>query len=81
MKSASPRPAAKKPTNLRIDSELLREAKLLGINLSRTLEEQLAEIVAATHRQRWVEENGPALSDYNSRIERQGVFSEGLRRF
>jgi len=29
----------------------------------------------------WTEENRAAIYDYNMRIERRGVFSDGLRRF
>jgi len=73
--------AAKKPTNLSINSDLLRQAKALNVNLSQTLEQRLAELVREARSSHWLEENRAALDDYNSRIERHGVFSEGLRRF
>lgn len=74
-------PAPKKPANLSIDSELLLEAKRLKINLSQTLGQPLAEIVRAERRRWWLAENEEALKLYNGRIEREGVFSDGLRRF
>lgn len=37
--------ASKKPTIVSINSDLLRQAKALHINLSSTLEERLAEMV------------------------------------
>jgi antitoxin CcdA len=64
-----------------IDATLLRRAKALKINLSRTLEERLTELIREGGRQEWLRENQEAIDDYNRRIERRGVFSEGLRRF
>jgi antitoxin CcdA len=73
--------APKKPTNLSINSDLLRLAKESQINLSQTLEQCLAEIVRAEQRRKWREENREAIESYNQRIAESGVFSEGLRRF
>ena len=73
--------APKRPTNVTVNSDLLRQAKALGINLSRTLEERLAEIVRRELSRRWLAENSEAIEDYNDRIRRSGVFSDGLRRF
>jgi antitoxin CcdA len=73
--------APKKPTNLSINSDLLRQAKAFNINLSQTLEQRLAELVRESRRQQWLQENQAALAEYNSRIETRGVFSDGLRRF
>lgn len=73
--------APKKPTNLSINSDLLRQAKACHINLSQTLEQRLIELVRESHRQEWLMENQAALEDYNRRIEANGVFSDGLRRF
>ena len=71
----------RKPANLSINAELLRQAKELNINLSQTLERHLAEIVRQSRREQWLEENREALDAYNRRIEARGVFSDGLRRF
>ena len=73
--------APKKATNLSINSDLLRQAKELNINLSQTLEQSLSEVVREAKRQRWLIENQGALEDYNRRIEANGVFSDGLRQF
>lgn len=74
-------PASKKSANLSIDSELLRAAKKLNINLSQTLEERLGEMVRELQRRQWLEENSSAIEAYNRHIEQRGVFSNGLRRF
>jgi len=73
--------APKKATNLSVNRDLLRQARDLGINLSQTLEERLVEILGEERRRLWLEENRASIDDYNARIERRGVFSEGLRRF
>lgn len=71
----------KRPTNLTIDAELLDEAKALGVNLSRVLEQGLRERVAQARRERWLEENADAIAEHNERVEARGVFSDRLRRF
>jgi len=82
MKSAALLPVPqKKSTNLSINSDLLRRARAHKINLSRTLEERLTEILRQVERQAWLTENAAAINDYNARIEKNGVFSDGLRSF
>lgn len=73
--------APKKSANLSINADLLQQAKQLNINLSQTLEQHLAEIVRLAQRGQWLAENKNALEDYNRRIESNGTFSDGLRRF
>ena len=73
--------APKKSANLSINADLLQQAKQLNINLSQTLERHLAEIIRQAQRSQWLAENQGALDEYNRRIEKQGVFSDGLRRF
>lgn len=73
--------APKKSTNLSINSDLLRQAKERRINISQALELRLAELLREENSRRWKEENQEAIEDYNRRIEAQGTFSDGLRRF
>lgn len=73
--------APKKPTNVSINSELLKLAKKNNINLSQTLEKRLAEILREERARQWLEENQDAICSYNSRVETHGVFSDGLRSF
>ena len=70
----------KQSVNVSIDSALLREARGMRLNLSKTLEERLAELVRQAGREQWLKKNREALEDYNQRIEQAGVFSDGLRR-
>jgi antitoxin CcdA len=73
--------APKKATNLSINSDLLRQARALDINLSATLERALEERLRMRARERWLKENRAAMSAYNEQVEREGVFSDGLRSF
>jgi len=73
--------AAKKSANLSISSDLLQQAKQLNINLSQTLELQLIAIIRQAKQSQWLAENRAALDEYNRRIESDGAFSDGLRRF
>nr|MBF0222234.1 type II toxin-antitoxin system CcdA family antitoxin [Desulfobulbaceae bacterium] len=73
--------APKKPTNVSINSHLLKLAKEYHINLSQTLEKRLVELLRQEHARRWLDESNEAINAYNTRIESDGVFSDGLRRF
>jgi antitoxin CcdA len=73
--------APKKSANLSINSDLLRKARDHHINLSRALEQRLIEMLLEEKRREWREENQDAIEAYNRRIETDGVFSDGLRRF
>lgn len=73
--------APKKATNLSINEDLLRRARALEINLSATLEHALAEVLKMKQREQWLAENQAAMAAYNEQVEREGVFSDGLRDF
>jgi antitoxin CcdA len=73
--------APKKPTNLSINSDLLRKAKELDINLSAALEQVLAEQLKVKQTQEWLENNKQAIASYNKSVEESGVFSDGIRSF
>lgn len=49
--------APKKSTNLSINSDLIQQAKALKINLSKLLEEKLAQSIAAQKETSWLKEN------------------------
>lgn len=64
---------ARKPTNLSIDSALLREAKALCINVSRSAEEGIAQAVRKQKREFWLKENAEALNSSNACVETNGL--------
>ena len=73
--------ASKKPTNLSLSSDLLRQARELDINLSAELDAALAGIIRRRQAELWLEENRAAMDAYNALVEKRGVFSAGLRGF
>lgn len=73
--------APKKPTNLSINSDLLSKARKMNINLSATLETELAKLLQIKHREQWLQENAKAIQAYNDFVENEGVFSEDIRSF
>lgn len=75
------RTAAKKATNLSINSDLLRKSKALKINLSATLEQALQDKLAAIKAEKWAKSNRQAINVYNSFIEEHGSFGDEYRKF
>jgi antitoxin CcdA len=71
----------KRPANVTINARLLARAKALNINLSRTLEARLEQLVREAEGRRWLDDNRKALEAYNARIERDGLWSNRLRTF
>jgi antitoxin CcdA len=72
----SERQVRKRAVNLFVDSDLLEEARRLGINISEILERRLRAIVKTERERRWVEENRAALEAYNRRVARHGLLSD-----
>lgn len=75
------RAAPKKATNVSVNSDLLRQAREMGVNLSQALEKRLEEIVRQEARQRWREENREAIEAFNRRMEKQGSALDKYRAF
>ena len=71
----------KKATNLSIRADLLAEAKLMNVNLSAEFEKALTEVVRKKREEQWLAENREAIAAYNRHIERDGLWSDGLRMF
>jgi antitoxin CcdA len=71
----------KKPVNISINSRLLAAARELNINLSATMEAALTEAVKQKQGELWLAQNRVAIAAYNERVEADGVFSDGVRRF
>ncbi|MBL8341283.1 MAG: type II toxin-antitoxin system CcdA family antitoxin [Rubrivivax sp.] len=65
--------APKRPTNLSLDARVLDMARELGMNVSATVNELLAEEVRRRYWERWNEENKEAIDHYNARIAHEGL--------
>ena len=72
--------AAKESVNLSIDTDLLRQARALNINLSKALEGRLAEILKEERARRWQEENRAAIEAHNRFTEKHGIFNDIRKR-
>lgn len=73
--------APKKPTNVSINSDLLNQARSLKINVSATLERALIEQLREQRRALWREENAESIQAYNEHVDKQGTFSDSIRKF
>jgi antitoxin CcdA len=73
--------APKKPTNLSLNSDLLKQAKSLNINLSATLEQALRDKLAEQEADKWAKENKKAIKAYNEFVEENGLFADEYRTF
>lgn len=73
--------APKRAVNLSVNSDLLKKAKELKINLSATLENALTEVIKSKQREDWKQSNKEAINAYNKHVEDNGVFSSGIRTF
>lgn len=71
----------RKAANLSVRSDLLAQARALDINLSREFELHLAEVVRRRQAERWRSANRTAIDAYNRQLERDGLWSDGLRTF
>ncbi len=67
--------------NLYIDEAVVREARENALNISRFVEDKLAEHARTTRQRRWLEENREAIRAYNERVERDGPLNYDLIRF
>ena len=70
----------KKAVNVSINSDLLRQAREMSINLSQALEAELARILREEGARRWREENRQAIEEYSRYVEERGVFNDIRRR-
>ncbi|MBT9098586.1 type II toxin-antitoxin system CcdA family antitoxin [Methylovulum psychrotolerans] len=73
--------AAKKPTNVSINTDLLKQAKALDINLSAALEQKLVELIKLKQAANWLADNQAAIASYNRHVDEHGVFSDDIRSF
>ncbi|HIJ25760.1 MAG: type II toxin-antitoxin system CcdA family antitoxin [Gammaproteobacteria bacterium] len=73
--------AARRPTNLTLDSGLLKEAKALGINVSRSAERGIAQAVREHKHRLWLKENSEAIKSSNLYVENNGLPLSEFRNF
>ncbi|WP_417816305.1 type II toxin-antitoxin system CcdA family antitoxin [Thalassospira alkalitolerans] len=73
--------ALRKATNVSLEAELLKMAKKLGINISRSAEEGLREAVAIRQAELWKQESKAAIQASNAYVENHGILLVQHRKF
>ncbi len=73
--------ARKVATNLSVRADIVREARALGLNLSRLFETAVSEAVRDRRQEVWLAENREAIESYNATVARDGTFSDRWRKF
>ena len=71
----------KKKMSLSISEPLAEAARQLDINLSRAAEAGILLEIKRRRDNAWLEKNRPAMTAYNERVEREGLFGEEHRGF
>ncbi|MDP2699647.1 type II toxin-antitoxin system CcdA family antitoxin [Thalassospira sp.] len=73
--------SSRKATNVSLDSDLLKEARALGINISRSAETGLREAVARRRAEIWKEQNRAGIEASNAYLEKHGIPLSSHRKF
>ena len=82
MNAPAPRGGSpKRATNVSLRSDLIEEAKELGINISEACERGLSEEVMKSRREAWLKENLPALEAWNEWVRENGIPYAEYRQF
>jgi antitoxin CcdA len=72
---------SRKATNLSLDSELLQEARALGVNVSRAAEAGVRLAVRQARADAWRIENAEAIGSSNAWVEAHGLPLSAFRQF
>ncbi|MBL8448715.1 MAG: type II toxin-antitoxin system prevent-host-death family antitoxin [Dechloromonas sp.] len=64
-----------------LSARLLREAQELHLDPVSIAERALVSEIRMQRAKQWLAENRQAMADFNAHVERDGVFSDGLRSF
>jgi antitoxin CcdA len=72
---------SKKATNVTLSTDVLAEAKALGINISQVCDEFLRELVRRERERRWQQDHAAFIAAYNETVEREGLPLDEWRSF
>ena len=73
--------ATKKATNITLSSDILAEAKALGINISQSCDQFLRELVRSERERRWQQDNADFIAAYNQTVADEGLPLDSWRSF
>jgi len=71
----------KKATNITLSSDVLTEAKALGINISQACDQFLRDLVRRERERRWQEDHAEFIAAYNRTVESAGLPLDEWRGF
>lgn len=71
--TSEPETQKRKPVNLTIREDVLKEAKALNLNASKAAESGILAAIKETRAQEWLRENSTALQAHNKRVEKGGT--------
>ncbi|MCX7101646.1 MAG: type II toxin-antitoxin system CcdA family antitoxin [Methylobacter sp.] len=71
----------KKATNITLSSDVLSEAKALGINISQSCDQFLRELVRTERERRWQQDNADFIAAYNKIVASEGLPLDSWRTF
>ena len=71
----------KKATNITLSSDVLTEAKALGINISQSCDQFLRELVRSERERRWQQDNADFIAAYNETVVNEGLPLDSWRSF
>jgi antitoxin CcdA len=77
----APAGQARRPVNVTLPSQLLEDAKALGLNVSQACESGLSATVAAAKEQHWRDENRAGIEAWNAYVDEHGLPLEEYRQF
>ena len=69
---------SKQAVNLSVDSELLREARANGLNLSAELESYLRTRLKQVQKAVWLTENQQAIQEFRDGVDKDGLWHRGM---
>ena len=72
--------APRRATNVSLPSDMVDEAKRLGINVSQACEGGLSETIKMAQEAKWIEENRDSLLAWNAWVEENGMPYDEYRR-
>lgn len=73
--------APRRPTNISLPSDMVDEAKRLGINVSQACETGLQEQVRKALGEEWKRENSQAIESWNKWVAENGMPYDEYRQF
>lgn len=71
----------RKPTNLTLDAQTVREARALNINLSEAAEKGIRDALRNARAEQWRSENASGMERSNRYVDEHGLPLAGYRQF